>query len=153
MTPQFLDQPAHTVVGLTIRTTAPSDTIKDLWTEFTTRFSEITNLAHPSICFGVSRNFDPQTEAFDYTVCVNVTNTDTLPDGMTALELPAGPHAVFETTLTTIADTYSHILEVWLPTSDRKHTGGPIYERYDETFDHTDPASTFQICVPVQPEF
>jgi AraC family transcriptional regulator len=73
-----------------------------------------------------------------------------LPAAMTSWDIPANTYAVFETTLSTIGETFGHIYNAWLPNSGYQHAVAPHFERYGKTFNPDDPNSTFEIYIPVE---
>jgi AraC family transcriptional regulator len=45
--------------------------------------------------------------------------------------------------------TYPYIYNTWLPQSGYRHGQAPEFELYGETFDPANPASAFEIYIPV----
>ena len=80
---------------------------------------------------------------------VAVTQVAILPDGMTSWNVPANTYAVFEATLPTIGQTFAYIYNTWLPSANYQQAAAPYFERYGETFNPGDPASTISIYIPV----
>jgi predicted transcriptional regulator YdeE len=70
---------------------------------------------------------------------------------MTRVILPAGIYAAFGYPLSGLAKGFGEIFDTLLPTSGYGQIAGPLYERYDESFDPADPDSTVGIYVPVRP--
>ena len=63
--------------------------------------------------------------------------------------MPAQTYAVFSCTIPTIRETYQDIYGIWLPTSGYVRAPGPELELYGEAFDARDPASVFDVYIPV----
>lgn len=150
MQPQFITKPAFTVVGLLIRTKPMAPEIPNLWQQFGPRMHEMQHSAEPQVAYGLMGNFDQTTSQFDYMAGVTVMKTDNLPAGMTHWEVPTNTYAVFEATLPTIGQTFGDIYNTWLPASGYQQAASPIFERYGETFNPDDPASTLSIYIPVE---
>jgi AraC family transcriptional regulator len=150
MEPQFVVRPAFTVVGLILRTTPMTPEIPKLWERFTPRIDEIAHLAEPHVSYGVIDHYDPETHQFNYMAGCAVTRVDALPAGMQRWDVPANTYAVFVTTLPRLGHVMGQIYNTWLPTSGYRHGAGPYFERYDERFNAGDPASTFEIYIPVE---
>jgi len=150
MQPQIITKAAFTVVGLRIHTKPMTEEIPALWGQFGPRMGEAQHLAEPGASYGLMDNFDQKLSELDYMAGESVLKADDLPAGMTRWDVPANTYAVFETTIPTIGETYGHIYNTWLPTSGYQHAVGPYFERYGETFEPDDPASTLKIYIPVE---
>jgi AraC family transcriptional regulator len=61
--------------------------------------------------------------------------------------VPANTYAVFEATLPTLAETFDHIYNKWLPDSGCQQAIGPYFERYDANFSPDNPV--LSIYIPV----
>jgi AraC family transcriptional regulator len=95
-------------------------------------------------------NLDVQRGSLDYMAGVSVSKLEHLPDGMVSWKVPSNTYAVFETTLASIGDVFSHIYGSWLPTSGYEQLAVPYFERYGESFNPGDPSSTLEIYIPVR---
>ena len=147
---QIVAKPAFTVVGMLLHTTPMSPEIPALWDQFGPRMGEALHLAEPGVSYGVMGRFNQDEGKFDYMAGEAVLSVADLPAGMTAWEVPANTYAVFTTTLPAVSETFGHIYNAWLPTSGYRPAAAPTFERYGETFDPADPASTLTIWIPVQ---
>jgi AraC family transcriptional regulator len=110
---------------------------------------EIENRAGDSAAYGISANMDMETGDFDYIAGFEVTSAEGLPEGMAAIEVPAGKYAMLPTTLPKIGETFQNAYGTWLPQAGYQPTGGPEIELYDEQFDPQDPNSEFAVYIPV----
>lgn len=149
MQPQIVTKPAFTVVGMLLRTTPMSPEIPMLWDRFGPRMDEISHQAEPNASYGLMGNFDEAMSHFDYMAGCSVSEVDALPEGMQPWVVEANTYVVFEATLPTLGQVWGHIYEAWLPASGYQPAAGVTFERYGETFDPTDPASTLSIYLPV----
>lgn len=149
MQPQFITRPTFTVVGMVLRATPMTPEIPKLWDRFFPRIDEIAHLAEPHVSYGVIDHYDPAAHQFDYMAGCTVTAVDAVPAGMQRWDVPANTYAVFATTLPRLVQVMEQIYNSWLPTSSYRHGAGPYFERYDEHFNPEDPASTFEIYIPV----
>ena len=146
MQPQFVTKPAFTVVGLRIHTKPMTPEIPQLWDQFVPRIDEVQHVSEPGVSYGLMDNFDQQRSVLDYMAGNPVEQVDDLPTGMTSWDVPANTYAVFETTLSTIGETFGAIYNAWLPTSGYQPAAGPYFERYPETFPDN---PTLSIYIPV----
>jgi AraC family transcriptional regulator len=149
--PNLVDEPGFTVVGLAIRTRPFASEIPALWGQFAPRIDEVVAIAEPGVSYGVMENFDPLRSTLDYMAAVSVTSAERIPDGMVAKAIEAGTYAVFPATLRTLADVFGYIFDTWAPPASHERTRAPYFERYGESFDPGDPASTVEIYIPVGP--
>ncbi len=149
MQPQFVTKPAFTVVGRSIHTQPMTPEIPALWSEYGPTMGTLAHLAEPGVSYGVMDHFNQTIGELDYLAGEAVTQTDDLPPDLTRWEVPANTYAVFETTLSTIGETFGHIYNTWLVTSGYQQAAGPYFERYDETFNPDDPTAKMSIYIPV----
>lgn len=149
--PRLVEREAFLVAGMQITTKPMTDEIPALWQKFAPRMAKVPNAAEPKVSYGVMQNFDQQKGTLEYMAGVSVSNLARVPDGMSSLEIPHNTYAVFEASLSTIGEIFCHIYEAWLPTSHFEHVKAPYFERYDEQFDPTVPASVIEVYIPVRP--
>ncbi len=149
MEPQFVSLPAFTLVGMMMCVRPGGKVPGQLWDEFGPRMGEIKHMAGPEMAYGLTANMDMASGEFDYMAGVQVSGTAEIPAGMVSYGVPAQTYAVFSCTLPTIRKVFDHIYGVWLPASEYARTAGPELELYGETFDPRDPASVFEVYIPV----
>lgn len=148
MTIKTIDRPALTVVGMTIRTQPMSPEIPALWPRFVARIDEIPDPAEPRVSYGVMRS---EPDALLYMAAVSVTAAGGVPEGMESLVIPADTYATFRYPLSRLGEGFGEIFNRLLPSSGFAAMGGaPLFERYDEAFDPSNPASPVEICIPVR---
>jgi AraC family transcriptional regulator len=148
MTLKIVDRPAITVVGLQIRATPMSPDIPALWPRFVARIPEIAQTTEHRVTYGVMQDV-PGAARFDYLAGVAVSSADTLPAGMTRIELPAGPYAFFTYPLSRLGEGFGEIFSKLLPQSGHRTRPGPYFERYNEDFCPDKPDSAVEIWLPV----
>jgi len=120
-----------------------------LWDEFGPRMGEVKHIAGPNVAYGLTSHMDAGSGEFDYMAGMQVSRTDDIPDGMVSFNVPAQTYAVLPCTLPTLREVFDQIYGAWLPASGYVRTSGPELELYDETFDPRDPASVFEVYIPV----
>jgi AraC family transcriptional regulator len=148
MTPTFLAQPALRLVGLQIRTKPMSPEIPALWLRFAPRMAEVAPALEPDVTWGAMRDTG---DALLYHAAIAVAPDVPVPEGMTALDVPALQVAVFEFPFGDIGRAYPAIFGEWLPRSGFEQAAAPLLERYGADFCPDQPASPMQVRVPVRP--
>lgn len=129
----------------------------ELWKSFMPKRKEIQNnigkelysmQIYPASFF---ENFNPTT-VFEKWAAVEVTDFDTIPDGMGCFSMPGGLYAVFEFKGdgTMAAKTFQYIFETWFPSSEYSLDNRPHFEILGEKYKHGDPASEEEIWIPVK---
>ena len=146
MHPKIITKPAFTVVGLRTRAAAKSPEIAQLWDQFVPRIGELRHSSEPYVSYGLMDNFDAG--GMDYMAGNPTSDTTELPSGMARWDVPANTYAVFDTTLSTIGQTFDDIFSKWLPTSGYQQVAAPYFEQYPETFSPATPA--LEIYIPVK---
>ena len=149
MEPEIVPQPAIRLVGLEIRTQPMSPEIPALWPHLVARLSEIASVTEPGVTFGAMRNESDQ--VLVYLAAVPVSAGAPIPADMTAWDVPAGLHAVFEFPFGDIGRAYPFIFGTWLPGSLHQQDARPVLERYGAAFCPDQPDSPMQVRVPLRP--
>lgn len=150
MEPKFVTKPAFSVAGLLYHGKPMSSEIPQLWTKFMEQASDVQQGIHPEVCYGVCDHFDEKTGDFDYLAAVEVVADAVQTAPIVKWDLPAQEYAVFTTTLPKIGETFDYIYQRWLPGSGYQRGMGPEFEFYPETFEPEDPASEFDVAIPVK---
>jgi len=150
MEPKIVTKPAFTIVGVKYRGKNENYEIKQMWNDFGPRMGEILHVVNRDVCYGVCANMDEQTEEFDYVAGYQVESTANMPEGMISFEVPEATYAAFPTTLPDIGQAFEYAFHTWLPQSGYQPAGGPELEVYGEEFDPRDPASLFDILIPIK---
>jgi AraC family transcriptional regulator len=149
MEPRIVSRPAFTVAGLVNRGQVDGEKIGALWGRFFERIGEVQHVLEPNVAYGVMTNYDEATGEFDYIAACQVASGKELPAGFVPVAVPAADWAVFTTTMPEMTQTYPYIYSTWLPQSAYQHGPAPEFELYGETFDPANPASQFEIYIPV----
>ena len=151
MQPRIVPQPALRLVGLQIRTRPMAREIPALWPRFVARLPEIAPVLEPRVTYGAMRVPADAPDALLYLAAVPADAAAPVPEGMTALDVPAGDHAVFEFAFKDIGSVYPFIFQTWLPASGLVQAATPLLERYGADFNPANPMSPMQVRVPVRP--
>ena len=149
-TPDIVEKPAFSVVGLQYHGKNENDEIAQMWNELVPRIRDIESPTPSMVSYGVITEFDESTNEMEYVAGVEVNELSEVPDGMVSVEVPAQTYAVFPTTLPALHDTIARIYDEWLPDSDYERTSGPEFELYDEDFDPNDEDSELHLYIPVE---
>ena len=158
MKPKFIEKGDFTIVGLaSYFSKATTSEIPPLWCKFVQRMGELKN-ASPTVLYGFCDQPKdvPEDKEFRYMACMEVEDKNAaVPDGLTAIDVPAKRYAVFthKGPITEIAKTYDYIYGTWLPESDYEADGSHDFEYYDERFNNgnpMDPESELDVYIPVK---
>lgn len=157
MEPRIAHRAAFNVVGMAQRfTPATSSRIPELWSRFVVRMDEIPH-RRGAETYGVCIDADPASAdepGFTYMAGVEAERIDTIPQGMTALTVPAGRYAVFTHRghISRLKDTVKQIWGRWLPASSQHHLPRPDFEQYDARWDPQTGLGEIDVWVPVAEE-
>ncbi|HYD74270.1 MAG TPA: AraC family transcriptional regulator [Candidatus Binatia bacterium] len=149
--PRFADAPALLIAGIGARYAQGGDpAIPSQWQRFSSHIGHVPH-QQDNIAYGIAANFDDD-GAFDYICGVEVSRFADLPDGFTAIRLPARRHAVFTHTghVSSIPTTMKAIWGEWLPTSGHKFADAPFFERYDERFNPRTGEGGVELWLPLE---
>jgi len=156
--PEIYRQPTLTLVGL--RTWFYSvdsekhnvgQELPPLWSAFLPRLAEIRNRV-PGVCYGVVHQDPRDGERLEYHAAIAVTTVDALPEGMSAVEVPAGTYARFEHRglAQRVDHTVSYAYGTWLPQSGHRHTYAPDLEIYGAAYHPTNDDSILHYAIPIE---
>lgn len=87
-----------------------------------------------------------------YMACAEVKGLEDIPEGMTAMTIPAGNYAVFthKGSLDKMSLTMKYIYGSWLPKSGKKLRNAPEIEIYDQRFKLGSDDSELDVYIPIQ---
>jgi AraC family transcriptional regulator len=121
-----------------------------LWAAFLPRLAVIPNRV-PGVCYGVVRQDPLDGERLEYHAAMEVTEVATLPEGMVAVEVPAGTYARFEHRgpAQRVDHTVSYAYGTWLPQSGHRHSYAPDLEIYGSAYHPTNDSSTMHYAIPL----
>ena len=146
------------LIGQRIITSFSENRTVDLWQNFMPRRKEIlNNLTHDLISMQVypeSYNFtifDPVIK-FEKWAAIEVSDFDTIPDGMESFTLFGGLYAVFihKGAASTGPKTFQYIFGEWIPSSDYALDNRPHFEILGKKYINDDPASEEEIWIPIK---
>jgi AraC family transcriptional regulator len=130
---------------------------QELWQQFMRARKDIPNLAGDhkfslqQYAPGHFEQFSPATEFVKW-AAMEVTNFDSVPEGMETLVLPGGLYAVFQYkgSSSAGAQVFGYIFGEWLPKSDYVLDDRPHFELLGEKYRNDDADSEEEIWVPVR---
>jgi len=92
-------------------------------------------------------------QQFDKWAVVEVSEFDTIPDGMERFVLSEGLYAVFNYKgLNTDESIFIFIFSIWLPDSNYRLDERPYFEILGEKYKNNDSSSEEEIWIPVKPK-
>jgi AraC family transcriptional regulator len=146
------------LVGKRIRMSYSDNKTFELWKSFMPRRKEITNNKTNDL-FSMQiydkhfdfKTFDPVSE-FEKWAAIEVTDFNTIPDGMESYSLTGGLYAVFihKGAAGTAPKTFKYIFGTWLPNSDYILDIRPHFEILGQKYIHEDPDSEEEVWIPVK---
>lgn len=151
MEPKIVTHSKLEVIGMQIITTPMSPEIPALWTRFVRRMPEIEPILEPDVSYGVMHMAPSEPETLNYMAAVSVSSATDVPQDMSTQTIPAGQYAVFEFALEDIGAAFGFIFNTWLPSSGFTQAESPIFERYSESFDPSNPKSLVEAHIPIRP--
>lgn len=147
-------KPAIHVVGMAGHFTLTTNTrIPELWARFAPCIDTVPN-RQGRHTLGICVDADPSTveeAGFTYVAAVEVESIGSVPNGMTALTIPAHTYAVFTHRghISRLKDTVKQVWGRWLPQSPYRHVPAPDFEWYDERFNPITGDGEVDIFVPI----
>ena len=129
------------------------DTLPPLWQAFLPRLDEISG-SIDGICYGVVRQQEVDNDRLEYLAGIevrSVPSAESLPNGITALNLPSATYAIFahRGPAQEIDLTVNYIYSSWLFRSGRRHTYGPDLEIYGPEYDLDSTDSVMHYAIPI----
>lgn len=146
------------LVGKRIRMTLSNNKTFELWQSFMLNRKEIKNSIGTDLFsmqvydkFPDFKNFNPDTE-YEKWAATEVSEFDTLPDGMEPFTLTGGLYAVFiyKGNPNTFSKMFQYIFGTWLPGSDYLLDNRPHFEILREKFKRDDPNSEEEVWIPIK---
>ena len=128
----------------------------ELWRSFMPRRKEVTNTVSNDLyslqVYGKDffKNFDPSAE-FEKWALTEVTDFNTIPEGMETFVLPGGLYAVFhyKGNPANAAEVFRYILQEWLPQSGYELDNRPHFEVLGEKYNNGSDESEEEIWIPI----
>lgn len=145
--PEMRERAAFRVVGLSANCTfEEAGAIPGLWQDFNAREDEVSG-AVSGAAYGVCCDAD-ETGRFRYVAGVAAAQ---VPEGMDAVDIPAGRYAVFRHS-GHISDLPRTVYTIWnksLPDLDLEPAEAPDFELYDKRFDPRTGRGVVEIWIPI----
>ncbi|HLP21243.1 MAG TPA: GyrI-like domain-containing protein, partial [Chitinophagales bacterium] len=157
MTPEIKTTSEKKLIGKRITTTIAKNEAPVLWGGFMPRRKEITNALNSDLysvevfAVGFFKAFNPNAE-FEKWAAVEVSDFETVPDGMETLTIHAGLYAVFihKGRDSEALKTFGYIFNTWLPASEYVIDDRPHFEVMGEKYKRDNPESEEEVWVPVK---
>jgi AraC family transcriptional regulator len=148
------------LVGKRIRMSYSDNKTFELWKSFMPRRKEITNNVTTDL-FSLQiydkhfdfKDFNLEAE-FEKWAAMEVSDFNTIPEGMESYVLTGGLYAVFihKGAASTAPKTFKFIFGTWLPSSDYILDIRPHFEILGQKYIHEDPDSEEEVWIPVKPK-
>jgi AraC family transcriptional regulator len=148
------------LIGKHLTMTFANNKTFELWKSFMPRRKEIVNNLNRELIsmqlydtsFDFS-NFDLHAK-FEKWAAVEVSDFDTVPNGMERYILISGLYAVFvhKGAASTGSKTFRYIFETWLPNSSYTMDHRPHFEILGDKYKNEDPDSEEEIWIPIKPK-
>jgi AraC family transcriptional regulator len=145
------------LVGKSIRMSLANNKTFELWGGFMPIRKEIKNNIGSAL-YSVEvydsehfNNFNPQRE-FEKWASLEVTDHNSIPQGLEALTLPTGLYAVFihRGPASEGPKTYTYIFQTWLPGSEYVLDDRPHFALMGEKYKNEDPSSEEELWIPIK---
>ncbi|HMK05999.1 MAG TPA: GyrI-like domain-containing protein [Flavobacterium sp.] len=157
MQPRIETLPEKKLIGKRLRMSLANNMTFKVWQSFMPRRKEIANAVTTDLTsmqvYDTSysfSNFDPNAE-FEKWAAVEVSDFDSVPDGMETFTLPGGLYAVFHYKgRNTDTEIFRYIFGTWLPASDYSLDNRPHFEMLGEKYKNNDPESEEDIWIPIK---
>jgi AraC family transcriptional regulator len=146
------------LIGKRLKTSLSDDKTVILWQSFMPRRREIYNAVSANIyamqVYDTPQYFDhfDPTTLFEKWATVEVTDFDSVPEGMETFTLPSGLYAVFlhKGTVAMAYLTFGYIFGTWLPQSAYALDDRPHFEILGEKYKNNDPNSEEEVWIPIK---
>ena len=157
MNPEIKILQEKKLIGKRIEMSFAENKTFELWRSFMPRRKEITNNLSTDL-FSIQRydssfNFNESDldKTFEKCATVEVSDFDTIPDGMETFTLQSGLYAVFfYKGLNTDTQIFQYIFGTWLPISEYVLDSRPHFEILGEKYKNNDPNSEEEIWIPIK---
>ena len=151
MTPRLLSMNQAICAGLREDIEMPRDKerIPELWSRLQSSIPEIKNICGPAM--GVVSG-SAKSGCVNYAACMQVADTNSLPQNLDIITVPAGDYAEFvhEGPVSELFRTCDNIYRSWFPGSGLLMGEGPMVEVYPENFRGDEPNPRIRLLVSVK---
>jgi AraC family transcriptional regulator len=157
MTPRIETLNEKKLIGKKMAMSLAVNKTGELWGSFMPRRKDISNKISSDL-YAVQlydpsyfKNFNVQNE-FTKWATLEVSNFDTIPDGLETLILPGGLYAVFlhQGPASAGPKTFQYIFGTWIPNSIYAPDDRPHFEILGEKYKNEDPSSEEEIWIPIR---
>lgn len=143
------------VVGKRMTMSLSNNKTGELWRSFMPRRKEIrNNLTAEVISMQVYNqpvDFSHPHQEFEKWAAIEVSDFETIPEGMENFTVPGGLYAVFHYKgSSTDTKIFEYIFGTWLPNSDYLLDDRPHFEILGDKYKNADPNSEEDICIPIK---
>ncbi len=143
------------LVGKRLGMSLAQNKTPSLWQSFMPHRKEITNALDAGLIsmqvYDKALIAPDLHQVFDKWAAIEVTDFETVPNGMETFILPGGLYAVFHYKgLSTDTGIFRYIFGTWLPNSNYELDHRPHFEVLGEKYKNNDPDSEEDICIPVK---
>lgn len=122
-----------------------------LWKTFMPRRKELQNVINNEfVAMQEYSDFNSPEKPFTILACVEVSDFNTVPDGMTSFTIPKGEYAVFLQKGMDAAATYQRIMTEWLPSSGYQIDNRPHFQVMGQKYKNGSPDSEEDFYVPIR---
>lgn len=145
------------LLGKCLKMSISNSKTQELWRSFMTQRNEITNTIGTDL-FSMQiydplyfKSFNPNTE-FTKWATTEVTDFNTIPEGMETITLPSGLYAVFLFIgdISKAQEFFQYLFRTWLPNSEYNLDNRPHFEILGEKYKNNDPTSEEEIWIPIK---
>ncbi|MGE5679943.1 MAG: GyrI-like domain-containing protein [Bacillota bacterium] len=156
--PRIETLPEKKLIGRHLKMSLSNNRTSELWRSFMPLRIEIKNSVTDDLfsmqVYGSSfdfKNFNPDLE-FEKWAAVEVSDFDSIPDGMEPYTLIGGLYAVFihKGAASTGYKTFQFIFGTWLPKSEFELDNREHFEILGEKYKNDDPESEEEIWIPIK---
>ncbi|SDY03884.1 Predicted transcriptional regulator YdeE, contains AraC-type DNA-binding domain [Evansella caseinilytica] len=149
---RFVTKEAFTAVGIKWTGTfsaAFEGVIRKEINAFRERMNEIEHVVNPETLLGITTKFTE--DGFTYYICLEVSNAEAVPEGMSAITVPAKLYAVCSHEKGQSVDaTYDNIATWYQSQGYEKDDTGYGMEKYRSTYDPLAEETEFWVYEPVR---
>lgn len=157
MEPKIVALHEKKLIGIRLNMSFAQNRTFEMWRSFMPRRKEIINSVgtdlysvqiYPKMFFN---NFDPGVE-FEKWAATEVTDFDSVPEGMETLTVPDGLYAVFhyKGAPSAAGSTYQYIHATWLPNSEYSLDCRPHFDVLGEKYKNENPDSEEDLWIPIR---
>ena len=148
------------LIGIYVNTTFADDKTSELWKTFMPRRNEIQHNVTSDLIslqvYGPSFSFiqfNPN-EPFEKWALREVSDFNSVPDGMETFLLNGGLYAVFihKGSAAEAEKTFGYIFNIWLPQSVYTLDDRPHFEVLGAKYKNNDPNSEEEVWIPIRPK-